>query len=50
MFRKACLCALMCLLLVAALAAGAGAPVIVILGGLMALALGLPLARGEQQG
>lgn len=48
MFRKFSLCAILCLLLVGALAADAGYPVLLSLGALVLLAIYAPMAGEER--
>jgi hypothetical protein len=50
MFRKLFLCAIMCLLLVGAISAGANLPVLAGMGALTVLAFYAPTTRGERQG
>jgi hypothetical protein len=50
MFRKFSLCAILCLLLVGALAADAGYPILLSLGALMLLAVCAPAAGEERRG
>jgi hypothetical protein len=50
MFRKFSLCAILCLLLAAAVAADAGYPILLSIGALMLLAVYAPVAGEERRG